>query len=75
MSFLVTARIALIVFSECGNLPLAMPFLNSPWIVIFLIVGIGKGSNLAGLNLERNAIGEPFGYFAGLLEGIHEIHE
>ena len=45
-----------------------MPFLNSPWIVIFLIVGIGKGSNLAGLNLERNAIGEFFGYVAGLLQ-------
>ncbi len=68
MSFLVTARIALIVFSECGNLPLAMPFLNSPWIVIFLIVGIGKGSDLAGLNLERDAIGKFFGYLTGLLQ-------
>ena len=29
-----------------------MPFLNCPWIVIFLIVVIGKGSDLAGLNLE-----------------------
>ena len=68
MSFRVTARIALIVFFECGNLPLAMPFLNSPWIVIFLIVGIGKGSDLAGLNLERDAIGEFFGYLTGLLQ-------
>ena len=45
-----------------------MPFLNSPWIVIFLIVGIGKGSDLAGLNLERDAIGEFFGYLTGLLQ-------
>ena len=30
---------------------------------------------LAGLNLEGNAIGEVFGYFAGSLERIHEVHE
>jgi hypothetical protein len=45
-----------------------MPFLNSPWIVIFLIVWIGKGSDLAGLNLKRDAIGEVFGYLTGLLQ-------
>jgi hypothetical protein len=47
-------------------------------VSVFILIGwleVVEGSNLAGLNLERGAIGEAFGDLLALLQIIHEIHK